>query len=239
MSQVQRPNAPQRRRNRCGHCRQIGHNRQTCPAPEMVEIRRERNQASEARRQAVIQIVQEREQTRIKLTVMNENDYTISGYYKHRARNTIRLLTTIEPYTPHSYRTYASDTLYFFVRDELESALGCPPGAFPEIPMDFIGTFFEVGKYDMSSYEPGSIQTLSIKKSLPSYLMDTGTSVLNSWKECALKSHYLLKQMERLGAGKNPNLEPLVDMIQDINLPEHTPIDRERAGVPSIFTNAY
>ena len=92
-------------------------------------------QASEARRQAAIQRV-ERELTRIKLTVMNENDYTISGYYKHRARNTIRLLTSIEPYTPHSYGTYPSDVFYFFVKDELESALGCPPEAFPEIPMD-------------------------------------------------------------------------------------------------------
>ena len=78
MSQVQRPNAPRRRRNRCGHCRQEGHNRQTCPAPEMVEIRRVRNQASEARRQAAIQIVQERERIRMSSGSLPRNS---NGFY--------------------------------------------------------------------------------------------------------------------------------------------------------------
>jgi hypothetical protein len=57
------------------------------------------------------------------------------------------------------------------------------------------------------------------------------------WKECGLKSLFLLKEIERMGGKKNPNIEPILDMVQDITLPEHTEMDKELAGVPSVFTN--
>jgi hypothetical protein len=129
---------------------------------------------------------------------------------------------------------------------------------------------------------------------------------LEQWKECALKSNYLLQQIIMLGGGKNENpkltsdlekreevsknkmanfqkmksifithqprgpkwhaivndawlqnvnlindlaesrkdlmrknenLEPILDMIEDINIPVHTEYDKEFAGVPSSLTN--
>ena len=66
---------------------------------------------------------------------------------------------------------------------------------------------------------------------------DKNTNIMDQWKEAALKSHYLLKQLERLGANQNPNYEPIMDMIQDINYPDHDEQDKERAGVSSAFTN--
>lgn len=36
---------------------------------------------------------------------------------------------------------------------------------------------------------------------------------------------------------KNENLEPILDMIEDINIPVHTEYDKEFAGVPSSLTN--
>jgi siroheme synthase (precorrin-2 oxidase/ferrochelatase) len=60
---------------------------------------------------------------------------------------------------------------------------------------------------------------------------------LEQWKECGLKSLFLLKELERMGARKYDNLEPMIDMIQDIKLPECTELDKEQAGIPSIFTN--
>ena len=48
---------------------------------------------------------------------------------------------------------------------------------------------------------------------------------------------YLLQQLERLGASNNDNLEPIMDLVQDIIIPSHNYMDRENAGVPSEFTN--
>jgi hypothetical protein len=61
----------------------------------------------------------------------------------------------------------------------------------------------------------------------------------DQWKEAALKSYYLLNQLRRLGANDNPNYEPILDMVQDIEFPEHTEQDKERAGVTSEFTNVH
>jgi len=62
-------------------------------------------------------------------------------------------------------------------------------------------------------------------------------SELEQWKEVALKSNYLLQQMIKLGGMKYPNLEPILDMVQDIRIPAHTENDKEVAGIPSGLTN--
>ena len=51
---------------------------------------------------------------------------------------------------------------------------------------------------------------------------------------------YLLDQMVKLGANdenKYPNLAPIMDLVQDIDLPDYDQLDRENAGVPSTLTN--
>tara|TARA_B100000902_G_C27286227_1_gene904567 strand:- start:325 stop:1038 length:714 start_codon:yes stop_codon:yes gene_type:complete len=62
-------------------------------------------------------------------------------------------------------------------------------------------------------------------------------SELDKWKECGLKSMFLLQEIIRLGGMKHENLEPILDLVQDIHIPNHEAIDRERAGVPSTLTN--
>ena len=52
-----------------------------------------------------------------------------------------------------------------------------------------------------------------------------------------LKMDYLLKEIIRLGGMNNPNLEPILDLHQDIKLPAIDPIDMEAAGIPCVFTN--
>ena len=60
---------------------------------------------------------------------------------------------------------------------------------------------------------------------------------LEQWKECGLKSLYLLKELERMGAKQYDNLAPIMDMVQDITVPECTEQDKDNAGIPSILTN--
>ena len=65
------------------------------------------------------------------------------------------------------------------------------------------------------------------------------TTKEDQWREAALKAQYLLKQLERLGVQNNPNYEPIMDMVQDIEFPEYSEQDKERAGVTSEFTNVH
>ena len=60
------------------------------------------------------------------------------------------------------------------------------------------------------------------------------------WKQNAIKMKYLLDQMVKLGANdenKYPNLAPIMDLVQDIDLPDYDQLDRENAGIPSTLTN--
>ncbi len=65
------------------------------------------------------------------------------------------------------------------------------------------------------------------------------SSVEDKWREAALKAQYLLHQLDRLGVKNNPNYEPIMDMIQDIQYPPYSEQDKERAGVTSGFTNIH
>jgi hypothetical protein len=48
---------------------------------------------------------------------------------------------------------------------------------------------------------------------------------------------FLLECIIKLGGKSNENLEPILDMVQDINIPRHTEKEKEDAGVPSLLTN--
>lgn len=60
---------------------------------------------------------------------------------------------------------------------------------------------------------------------------------LTMWKNASLKSMYLLKELVRFGADKNDTYGMILDLVQDIKLPDFTEMDKEIAGVPSSFTN--
>jgi len=74
---------------------------------------------------------------------------------------------------------------------------------------------------------------------------------LEQWKEYALKSHFLLKEIQKMTTTnkkdedghiiyheKYENIEPFLGMIEDIPLPKNiTEADKEKAGVPSTLTN--
>lgn len=67
--------------------------------------------------------------------------------------------------------------------------------------------------------------------------MEKVKTELEKWKECGLKSHFLLNEIIKMGGKQYDNLEPLLDLVEDINLPNHTEYDKELAGIPSQLTN--
>jgi len=70
-------------------------------------------------------------------------------------------------------------------------------------------------------------------------ITSTESSKEDQWREAALKANYLLEQLERLGIKNNPNYEPIMDMVQDIEFPEYSEQDKERSGISSAFTNIH
>ncbi len=60
---------------------------------------------------------------------------------------------------------------------------------------------------------------------------------MHQWMEAALKCDYLLKELKRLGIEKYDNFEAIIDMHQDIVIPQHSERDKDCAGIPSVFTN--
>ena len=62
-------------------------------------------------------------------------------------------------------------------------------------------------------------------------------SDLNKWKFNALKLDYLMKELIKLGGMNYDSLEPVLDLHQDILLDDHDEYEKDRAGIPSVFTN--
>ena len=67
--------------------------------------------------------------------------------------------------------------------------------------------------------------------------IDGKSPEVKKWREAALKCDYLLKELKRLGIENNDNYAAIIDMHQDIDIPEHSERDKDCAGIPSAFTN--
>ena len=64
-----------------------------------------------------------------------------------------------------------------------------------------------------------------------------GLSEKNKAMISLLKMDYLLKQMIRLGGLEDDNFGSILDLHQDIDVPEYTNLDLEVAGLPNELTN--
>ena len=60
---------------------------------------------------------------------------------------------------------------------------------------------------------------------------------LNRWKKAALKCDFLLKELKRLGCEEHDTYGCILDLHQDISIPNHTERDKDIAGIPSAYTN--
>ena len=224
-------NTRQRRVRRCGHCHQTGHDRRTCPCPEMVERRRVERQARQNRLRQQQQQQQQQQhqqqhqqQQRKEIKVFNNNPYNIVIFWRVDNSSTLKFLCIIEAF---------KEQIITF--GKIIQMVVIPLDEFITEPTDATLLSYSSHKYLVID-EFNSDDYLTTEKIIYKEYKQS-KSELDQWKECGLKSLYLLHQLERLGAKQNPNYEVILDMVQDIPLPTHTDMDKERAGVPSIFTN--
>jgi len=211
------------RTRRCGQCGQTDHDRRTCPDPVQVERRRLNQITREEQRQQRL-LRQQQPDNRNAYKVFNNNNYPVYIYWGFIGADTIKMIQYQSECSDTTIKALPTHRLVFIPTTEFI----VPPVHRSSINLSQCN-YFIAGDFNLEDFED---LTINLIKEYQRPKTD-----LEQWKECGLKSLFLLKELERMGGKRYDNLEPIFDMIQDIKLPEHTEIDKDQAGVPSAFTN--
>tara|TARA_A100001015_G_C14951830_1_gene697063 strand:- start:353 stop:1120 length:768 start_codon:yes stop_codon:yes gene_type:complete len=234
---TQQPN--QRRVRRCGACGEPGHDRRTCQLPQEIRRRARAPQQLYQQIRAEQEALRRAERTVHTLLFYNCNDYPIILLWIRDSMCLDQEVTAV--YMSHidsgencDFRSYSSNVFVAIHQQEI---------------VDKMNTMNENGfiKLKLSDYQYHSIIEVS-KSLLPDgsqqkefYLepkpYTKNKTELEKWKECGIKCLFLLHQLNKLGVSNNDNYACIMDMVQDIAVPEITEFDKELAGVPSTFTN--
>jgi len=246
-----------------------------------------------------------------KYEVINQNDYEIALYYGKMNCPTrpgdVRFFANVEAHG-NSRIKLKKGSLRLVIFPQLEVTLPGGLSAFRNINIlsEISQNRIILLNQEMKDFEGNILLIPRVEYKPPK-------TELEQWKECALKSNYLLQQIIMLGGGKNENpkltsdlekreefaknemaaemsrfniemcedpsnhypawndtkwqiiindawlqnvnliddlaesrkdlmrrnenLEPVLDMIEDIQIPPHTEYDKEKAGIPSTLTN--
>ena len=229
---------PIRRQRLCGHCRLPGHDRRRCPDPIMVERRgveeeNRRIQRESARqrhrevREAAREAARQARDKRKSYKVHNNNPYSVYLYWSHIGSDTLTYFVWLDgEENDYDFKALPNHRIIAFPASEFSFT----PTRGSEFKLSE-SDYFVAGDFKLGDYDDAGGHFHIIKE------YEKPKTELELWKECGLKSLYLLKEIERMGGKQNPNLEAILDMVQDIMLPPHTEMDKELAGVPSVFTN--
>ncbi len=211
-------------------------------ARQRVEERARQQEAERARQQVEGRATQQERQQRDSeegcrsIRLQNHNNYTVAVYYRmdvprwdqRRGNSIYKSFRSIDSNGTYGIKIYPNTIIYIIPEAERISYIRRYGDSSWLDTNRYNGHV--VGEYVMDTFETNTLDIISHEYEAPK-------PVLDQWKECALKSLYLLQQLERLGASNNDNLEPIMDMVQDITIPRHTYQDKELAGVPSVMTN--
>ena len=208
----------------CGQCGSTTHDRRSCPDPIQVERRRLRSVARAEQRQQRLQQQATRPDNRKTYKIFNNNNYPVYTYWSNIGADNIKFIQYTSEFSDAIIKALPKHRLVFIPATEFR----VPPVQGSSINLSQCN-YFIAGDFKLEDFED---LTIHLIKEYQRPKTD-----LEQWKECGLKSLFLLKELERMGAKKHDNLEPILDMVQDIKLPEHTEMDKEQAGIPSTFTN--
>ena len=243
----------------CSHCNQSGHTYRGCPTiteeekkekakkiKEEKEAVAERRRVREERRRVTQERILEAQRINEKINyeVVNTTDYEVVMYWAMNDDNTLRRFsysrshqTTNIQCIKHQHRIVAFPFL------EVCESNG--PNARKKITIPESGELPYVSVFDMRMKDFDGTSIVIDCEYKPT------KTELEQWKEFALKSHYLLKEIQKMTTTnkkdedgeviyheKYENIDIFLKMVQDIPIP-HTcnEVDKEQAGVPSLLTN--
>jgi hypothetical protein len=248
----------------CSHCHQVGHTYRTCPtmteeekkakAEEIKKKKEERTQRTEQRRQREAE--RQRIQTELerrrslptsKINISNPTEYEIVIYWAFSnpdidgQNNIASVFSYCGAHT--SVQIKCKKAIHRLIMIPfLEVTVPGRVDALQTITLHENGEIPQQTVFDMKMEEYDGTEIIIDQEYNPP------KSEIDLWKECALKSKFLLDQIYTLTGGVDKdgnvskeefeNIAPMLDMIQDISIPMAcTEIDKERAGVPSGLTN--
>jgi hypothetical protein len=219
-------NTIQRHIRRCGRCGSTEHDRRTCNHPEEVERRSRRQNRIRVNRLSRQRLATESISLPLRHSykIYNNNNYPVCLFWGKEGTSIIKYFHIVHEFVDTSIKATPTTKIIAIPSAEFNTPLSNGD------EIDYLTTDkVIVGEFNLVEFENTEIHL--IKEYKPS------KTELEKWKECGLKSLFLLKEIERMGGKQYENLEPILDLVQDIPLPTHTELDREKAGVPSVFTN--
>ena len=236
---------------RCGHCKQIGHDRRTCKSLKAAENH-------------CLRTIHNSRGTILRSVGWNEN-CPCSNCVNYRRLNLptpqVAVIRAAEKHEKDMFPVISVENkmkvpIYMYYDDKIPEMCACISenekfvvndgdksiwGPFgKDSCVDIIITDRDFGdKVDFEHIDAKNvIKFITIGYGRHQSLqIEEEHSGESKWRSAALKSRYLLVELERLGAKNNPNLEPIIDLLQDIDYPECSEVDKERAGIPSELTN--
>jgi hypothetical protein len=247
----------------CSHCQQVGHTYRTCPTiteeekkakaeeikkkKEEIAQRREHRRQREAERQRIQRTFQQRQQLpNSKYNVSNPMDYEVVIYWtfskpEYGDNYKARVFSYCGPHSSVSI-TCKNELHRLIMIPFIEVTVPGRVDAINSFRLNQEGNAPYQTVFDMKMEEYDGTEIIIDKDYTPP------KTEMDLWKECALKSKFLLDQIYMLTGGIDKdgnvskeefeNIGPMLDMIQDISIPSTcTEIDKEIAGVPSGLTN--
>jgi len=226
----------------CSHCGEQGHNIRTCPNMS-TEERQRREDERLARTQRLQQLSSQNNlpgRQKQKVRIENPNIYPVCVFWRF----------TVHSDPPPQWHMFSivipelgGVTNLTFSRHHdlkvvpLEDITSDNPtnidSLFEVCQLNGPNFFDNTSPVDSSQYVDEINYFYMIERKEYTQRLDP----LTMWKNASLKSMYLLKELVRFGADKNDTYGMILDLVQDIKLPDFTEMDKEIAGVPSSFTN--
>ena len=229
----------------CSHCRCAGHNFKGCPDlsheekekkskenKDKKKMAQDRRRQSQERYEMVIAAARKQKEEQEKLAttyeIINYTQHELAIYWAWNENNDFSHFTYIPGNMTKELRCN-KEKHQLCIFHSLEVMRPNVSDVHKHILMNDSNTFDHVFKMKMHEFD-GTIVIVD-KPFVPK------KTELDQWKESSLKANFLLEQIIKMGGKTYENIEPMLDMVEDIKVPDHTDYDREIAGVPSKLTN--
>jgi hypothetical protein len=229
----------------CSHCKGAGHNFKGCPTmsqEEKIKKCKENKEKKESialrrrqiqeRYQQALELEKKRKEEEAKIMknyeVINKTNNELAMYWGFHDKKLFKHFSYLDARGSRSIRVNQKiHSIYIF------HALEIMNPTTNEVPKNLVidnnFNYTAVFKMNMKDFD-GNIIIID-KEFVPK------KNELDQWKESSLKANFLLEQIIKMGGNKYENIAPMLDMVEDIIIPQHSDYDREFAGVPSKLTN--
>ena len=237
----------------CSHCGGVGHTYIKCPqlTPEQIKEKKdailkkkEEKEKKKKEKERRLEMYSERD-----YVFRNNNMYEVVLYWgysdlpENQGLNREKLMRTIY-IPPMEERVVKIAKVYRIVILPVLEVVQENNAAKKILPIDErFNSYFKLLDIELDKY-PDLTFEFSREYKPPK-------SDLEQWKEFALKTHYLLKEIQKMTTTnkkdedghviyheKYENIEPFLTMVEDIPIPHTcTEADKEMAGIPSTLTN--